>query len=39
VIYNIRVKSISKNIKKKKPKIIKRLYKTIYQNKKIKKIV
>jgi len=39
VIYKIRIKNILKNIKKKEVKTIKRLYKTIYYNIKIKKII
>ncbi len=38
IIYKIKIKSISKNIKKKRAKTIKKLYKTIYYNIKIKKI-
>lgn len=39
IIYNIKVKSISRNIKKKEIKTIKQLCKTIYQTLKIKKII
>jgi hypothetical protein len=39
IIHNIRIKSISKNIKKKKAKIIKKLCKIIYQDLKIKEII
>jgi hypothetical protein len=39
IMYNIKVKNMSKNIKKKRTKIIIKLCKTIHQDLKIKKII